>query len=496
MSRTGVPMKRVWAERDHTRAAEADRRVRLAEPDRRVRVAEPALLNSGADQQYAVLLLNEQQMAQLLNRPALTPVTPQFVRANDAFASYTRLMRHARIVIVALVVLVAGATAWAWAPLPSLGALPWTSPKLPPTVATGASFSLTLPSTSEPGPLAGRLVASGTPAFTRAIGNTSSRQVMVGPFVTLDEAEKEQQRLTRNGFAGTRVFVDDSLRRAPKNGVVANAVTNPALVLVGVGDRMSLAIELENEARQVNTNRAADGTLMLEIGPIESDLDAQEWSAPAGVDLVRQMKVEEIAVTPEASYLRATLTMPASTVANARVEGRRVYIDMSRPSPGLGTRGPGSGVRDSGLETRGATPRAGSARAAAARAAAAAPADRSAAAAPAAPAPPLVDAPRASQIKPIVARFERLVPFLQSAAATASPDVLRALASSVEELETSLRQLVPTADAADAHGALVSALAPARLAVDAGFTGDRVAQARQAAMLVEAAKTVMPGTGQ
>ena len=494
MSRTAMPMKRVWADRDHTRLAEADRRVRLAEP---------VLQNSGADQQYAVLLLNEQQMSQLLNRPALTPITPQFVRANDAFASYTRLMRHARVVMVALVVLVAGATAWAWAPLPSLGALPWTSPKLPPTVATGASFSLTLPTSSEAGPLAGRLIASGTPAFTRAIGNTSGQQVLVGPFVSLDEAEKEQLRLTRNGFAGTRVFVDDSLRRAPKNGVVATAATNPALVLVGVGDRMSLAIELENEARQVNTNRAADGTLMLEIGPIDSDLDAQEWSAPAGVDLVRQMKVEEVAVTPEASYLRATLTMPASTVANARVEGRRVYIDMSRPARDsrAGTRGPGLGTRDSGLGTRGATQRTGSVRPAAARAAAAAPADTTAAAATANPIPsaPAVDAPRATgaaEIKPIVARFERLVPFLQSAAATASPDVLRALASSVDELETSLRQFVPAADAADAHGALVSAVAPARRAVDAGFAGDRVAQARQAAMLVEAAKTVMPGMAQ
>jgi hypothetical protein len=313
---------------------------------------------------------------------------------------------------------------------------------------------------------------------------------MVGPFVTLDEAEKEQQRLARNGFAGTRVFVDDALRRAPKNGVVADAATNPALVLVGVGDRMSLAIELNNEARQVNTNRAADGTLMVEIGPVESDLDVQEWSAPAGIDLVRQMKVEEVAVTPETSYLRATLTMPASTVANARVEGRRVYIDMSRPA-----RATRSGTRNAGVGSRGATQRTVRPAAAPRPAATIAP-DKTAAAAAAPVAPaPAVETPRATgadALRPIAGRFERLVPFLQSATATASPDVLRALVSSVDELEASLRQLVPSADVADAHGALVSAVAPARRAVDAGFAGDRVAQARQAAMLVEAAKTVMP----
>jgi len=454
----------------------------------------PQAAGTDPSQQYAVLLLNEQQMAQLLQRPAMTQVNPRFVPANDAFAGYTRLMRHARIAMVMLVVLIAGATAWAWAPLPSLGALPWTSKKLPPTVATGASFNLTLPSsTGEVSQLAGRLVASGTPAFTRAIGNTSGQQVMVGPFVTLDEAEKEQRRLTRNGFMGTRVFVDDSLRRAPKNGVIATAATNPALVLVGVGERMSLAIELKNEARQVNTNRAADGTLMLEIGPIESDLDAQEWSAPAGTDFWRQMKVEEIAVTPDTSYLRATLTMPASTVANARVEGRRVYIDMSRPTPGPADHAAGRSPIPNGATMSGAVAK----RPLAARKTA--PAVETTQVQDAKPGltatPAIAAAPGAASgesLQPLVGRFERLVPFLQSAAATASPDVLRALGSTIDELETSLRTFVPSAEVADAHGALASALAPARRAVDAGFAGDRVAQARQAAMLVEAARTVMP----
>jgi hypothetical protein len=117
-----------------------------------------------------------------------------------------------------------------------------------------------------------------------------------------------------------------------------------------------------------------------------------------------------------------------------------------------------------------------------------------AAATPVAPGP-ASEAPRAAggeALRPLVARFERLVPFLQSAAATASPDVLRALGSSIDELETALRQFVAPAESGDAYGALLSAVAPARRAVDPGFAGDRVAQARQAAMLVEAAKTVLP----
>jgi hypothetical protein len=279
--------------------------------------------------------------------------------------------------------------------------------------------------------------------------------------------------------------VDDSLRHVKKNDVVSEAPANPSLVLVGVGERMSLAIELTSEPRQVNTRRAADGTFTVEIGPTDADVEEQEWSAPAGVDLVREMTVEEIAVTPEASFLRATLTMPPTTAAHARLEGRRVYIDLK---PGLGTRGPGQR----------SAPRASAKRAATqvrplTRAETAAPTPGANAASPAAaPATASVTPAAKESMQPLIGRFERLVPFLQSAAATASPDVLRALASTLNELDASLRQIVPAPETADAHGALVSAVAPARRAVDVSFAGDRIAQAKQAAMLVEAARTVMP----
>jgi hypothetical protein len=431
--------------------------------------------------QYAVLLLNEEQVAQLLHRPSMRPVNQRLVPVNMAFDSYARLMQRARIVMATLAIVIAGASAWAWAPFPVLSAFPWTTADAPPAIATGASFSLTVasaPSANAAADMARRFAAAGTPSFVRTAAST--HHVMVGPYVSLDEVEAEQRQLAAAGNAGTRVFVDDSLRKATANTLVAVAPGNPAMVLVSAGKHLSLALEFQHEPRQVATKRGADGTVVVEMGPIETGVEPQEWSAPAGVDLIRQVKLEEIAVARDARQARATLSMPRSTMASARVEGRRVYIDLvPAPPPPPSVSAPASRP----LAAKSA-PAPGGARA------------QAPIAAPAVVAPVVEESrPNAgAALRPVLARFERLVPFLQSAARTPAADVLRALASNVDELDASLRQIATGPDTSDAHAALVSALASARRTVDGTFVGDRVAEAHQAGMLVEAAKTVLPAT--
>jgi hypothetical protein len=361
-------------------------------------------------------------------------------------------------------------------------AFPWASPKAAPTILTGASFSLIVGSSRTPEPAAElerRLAGSGRPAFTRVVGRGTAHQVIVGPYVSLDEAESQQRSLARSGLPGARVFVDDSLRNVPTNGRVAITAASPALVLVRAADRVALALELKNEPRQVTARRRDDGTLMVEIGPIDTAIDPQDWSAPDAVDLVQHVSVEEVALTPDTRHARATLTLPPSTEANTRVEGRRVYIDLAREKPPVVP--PAASAAPPPPAPRRLAP--------ASRGDADSAADVQRAAA-------VSDPPRPAgeSLQPLVARFERLVPFVQSAARTPAPDVLRALATSVDELDASLRQFRATPDTADAHGVLLSAAAAARRAIDPGSAGDRVAEARHAAMLVEAAKTVLPST--
>lgn len=452
----------------------------------------PVLASQEAgNNQYAVLLLNEEQVSRLLNRPMLRPINQ--LPGGTVFASYTRLLRRARVATVVLAVLIAGASAWAWAPLPGLSSLSWGGGTTAPTIFTGASFSLTLASArpDAAADMVRRLEATGVPAFVRGVPGSVVRQVMVGPFVSLDEAESEQRRLARSGYGSGRVFVDDTLRNIPKSGRAAPPDMTPAVVMVGAGEQVSLAMELRTVPRQVRSNRAGDGTLVVEVGPIDYDVDAQEWSVPAGVALVDSVAIDEVRLAPDARQVRATLTLPATTLAHTRVEGRRVYIDLMRAreteARATGRRVYSSSQSVTRPPTRIERAPAAPASSAAAPAAAAAPAS-------AAPAAAVVAAPVApgEQLRPLFAKFDRLVPFLQSAGGTPSPDVLRALASSVDELEASLRQVVVTPEVADAHGALTSAVVSARRVVDAGFAGDRVTEARQMAMLVGAARSAMP----
>jgi hypothetical protein len=110
----------------------------------------------------------------------------------------------------------------------------------------------------------------------------------------------------------------------------------------------------------------------------------------------------------------------------------------------------------------------------------------------AAPASAAAPAPPAS-LAPVVAQFERVLPFVHSAVKAPSNDVLEALGPTLGEIDASLKGMTGTTDAA-ARGLLISATAAARRAVSPTFSGDRVAEGHQAAGLFEAAKALLPAT--
>ena len=96
---------------------------------------------------------------------------------------------------------------------------------------------------------------------------------MVGPYASLDEAERVQRRLTRSGFRGARIFVDETLRNAPRNEVEATvAEGNPNVLLIGAPDRLSLVFELPLEPRQVRSRRA-ENVLDIDVGPMATQGD-------------------------------------------------------------------------------------------------------------------------------------------------------------------------------------------------------------------------------
>jgi hypothetical protein len=318
-----------------------------------------------------------------------------------------------------------------------VGARAWASrPQVAPTAPTAASFSLDV-GAPRGGAAAAQLVArlhdAGIAAYARPAGTRSVEQVMAGPYVSLDEAEAVQRRLRNSGFGGASLFVDDSLRRAPRNEAVPETLGSPGVVLVGAPGRLSVALEMRSQPRLVTTNRVDSATLHVDIGPVDEAVEPQTWNAPAGVHLIRGVGVEKIA-DGAPSYVRATLIVPEFARANTRIEGRRVYVDLTWPDEGRVTPSRPRTVPPAVSAPSVAPSRSGQATVAEA----------------------------APDLDAFAARIERLRPFVESAARQPSPEVVAALRPMVDELITSLRQVVVLEEDALRHAQLSAEVARAR----------------------------------
>ena len=425
------------------------------------------------EQQYAVVLLNEEQLNQIMRKPGMRPVNRGH-SVPDVHTRYLRLKRQTAAAAALLLVLGAGSFLYFMAPQPAMASMfAWKELPEAPTLDTGASFSITIQTTDSgdgAGFAANRVRTLGFPSFTRVSpGRHQLHQAMVGPYASLDEAEKVQRRLTRSGFPSARIFVDESLRNAPRNDVANAEVAegNPNVVLISAPDRLSVVFELPLEPRQVRSRRV-ENVLDLDVGPMSSKVAPQQWSAPEGVHLIERVSIEGVQASETGDFLRAHVTLPEFARANVRSEGRRIYVDLTWPmiAPDAVAPQPAAAAAEAGPEQP-----------------------------PPSRVVPVADARQgaqssdayAEQLRGVVERLGEVKPFVMSAAKSGSPDVLHALDDTLSTLETSLRSMRPPAASVDQHQMFLSAIRTARKATDVSYSGDRNAQAREAFVLYDAA---------
>src|SRR5215208_187807 len=273
------------------------------------------------EQQYAVVLLNQQQLSQFMHKPGIRQVNRGY-SVPDVHTRYLRLKRQTAAAATLVLLLGAGGFLYFMAPQPAMASMfVWKELPQSPTLDTAASFSVTIQTTDSgdgAGFAANRVRTLGFPSFTRVTpGRHQLHQAMVGPYASLDEAEKVQRRLTRSGFPSARIFVDESLRNAPRNDVESNVVAdgNPNVVLIGAPDRLSVVLELPLEPRQVRSRRV-ENVLDLDVGPMSSKVASQQWSAPDGVHLIERVSIEGVQASENGDFLRAHITMPEFARAN------------------------------------------------------------------------------------------------------------------------------------------------------------------------------------
>ncbi|HET9270654.1 MAG TPA: SPOR domain-containing protein [Vicinamibacterales bacterium] len=453
---------------------------------------------------YTVLLLDEDQLDRFLNRPRFKSLSSHLSRTVDVWPRGHRARLWATAAAVAVL---AVAVVWLGAAgEPKAPAATRPAPRIVkgPPMATGASFSVNVTSFSRDADariMAGRLTKEGLPSFAWRL-NGGLRDVLVGPFVSIDEAEAAQRSVARLGYKRTRLHVDERLRSTDAVVAADEAKASPAVVLVAAPGRLAVAFELSEEPQQVSGRRIDSTTFAVtaSAGPV---IQAQEWNAPSDVQLVKHVSV---AADPRGLQgLDARVTVAENAVATMRLQGTRVYVDVSRAQLDFDEQpAPASPIQQAAEPAPAPVPpparAAGPVQPRPARSLAMPATATGTATSVMVPTAPPVVGPRAAAasqvneaqyrqaIGPVFARFEEIQPFLRSAVTTPTPEVLAAISGTFAELEQTLRVADIPRSSQGAHGLLTSAVQLARGAVAPSFSGDRMAQVREANAQFQAAK--------
>src|SRR5512134_2213370 len=238
------------------------------------------------------------------------------------------------------------------------------------------------------------------------------------------------------------------------------------IALLTTRDRVSLVFELTGEPQDVATRRVSAAVLELDAGPIVMPAKATSFMAPPGVRFVMGVSLQAGDGTT-AGRLKARITLLERARSAVRVIGRRVYVDFSPDS---------LPVAPQAERTTAGRP-----------AARTVPTPATVAAPP--PATPSAGEAYRTMVQPAIERFEQLTPFMVSAAATPSESVLKAVGNTLIGIQGLLLSVDVPAESRQTHDLLSSAVATAATAVSPTFTGDRSAQAKQALILLERAKS-------
>jgi hypothetical protein len=311
----------------------------------------------------------------------------------------------------------------------------------PAAVETGASFSVSAGAFAADGKaqaFAAALGASGLPVFVRARLEDGRYQVMVGPYVSTDESERAQRKLAAWGLGESRLVVDDAMRARPQEAALFGfdeAIGN-SVVMIAAGGMSSLVFEMQETPKQVEVRRTGISAIEVEIrrGARDGQQGAgafEPLSLPDGVVLVQRLSVHS-----DGDSLLAHLVVPDGVENRVRLEGHRVYLDLAFPKAPWDVARPVRAGRVLSASAEAAADRSD-------------PADRSTIAG---------EAPRDNreQLDAAIARFDQIKPFLNSALAMPEPDVLAALAHSLDDLRGVVEKLHVSADADGDRAALLA----------------------------------------
>jgi hypothetical protein len=323
------------------------------------------------------------------------------------------------------------------------------------TIATAASFSVSagsFPTQLRAAAFAAALNSSGLPTLVRSRPEDRRFQVLVGPYVSTDEAEHAQRELAAWGLGEVRLVVDDTMRGRPQHAAmfVGGETASDGVVIVAAPGMSSVVFEMPSAPRQVEARRTSATTIDISIG---QGADAEEKNVlhmPEGMLLASELTVDA-AGGQDARHAR--LVVPEDVQSRLRLEGRRVYVDLAWPKPpwevegraSRTTQGARAAGKPSGSQSEGAKQQSEDAK----------------------------QGDYREQLRPAVERFKQVQPFLISALESPDTEVLAVLARTLGAVGESLAVATPPSDLAANHQLLLSSIAEASRAMAPFFVGDR-----------------------
>ena len=258
-------------------------------------VREPACPQPDAvlepEQQYAVVLLNEEQLGQFMRKPGIRLVNRGYA-VPDVHTRYRALKRRTAAAAAVLLVArrpAASCTSWRRSPRWPRCLRGRKCPRPPrsiPAPASASPFRRPIAATAPATP-PGACATSGSPrshASRRAAASCIRRWSVRMRRSTRPSACSAGWRV---GFAAAGMFVDETLRNAPRKSSrpMPPAMAIPTILLLGAPDRLSVVFEMPLEPRQVRSRRV-ENVLDLDVGRCRQ-IEPQQWSAPEGVHLLR-----------------------------------------------------------------------------------------------------------------------------------------------------------------------------------------------------------------
>jgi len=314
---------------------------------------------------------------------------------------------------------------------------------------------------------AAALNSSGLPTLVRSRPEDRRFQVLVGPYVSTDEAEYAQRALAAWGLGEVRLVVDDTMRGSPQRAAmfVGGETASDGVVIVAAPGMSSVVFEMPSAPRQVEARRTSATTIDISIGQATDAGEKNVLHMPEGMLLASELTVEGAAGSPDARHAR--LVVPHDVQSRLRLEGRRVYVDLAWPK--------------APWEVEGRAPRPAQSAQATGK-----PTDAQSEGTK----QPSEQKPSdyRERLRTAVERFEQVKPFLISAIESPDTEVMAVLARTLGGVNDALAVATPPPDLSANHQLLLSSIAEASRAMAPSFAGDRRSVVHQAIATFEAAQ--------